>query len=719
MPETGIDYKVALQVARSFNLAFNNAIMYGGDHQTTKDSALSLYRVVQPLLDGIGMITISTEKNSVFVENHCVDRVVSAPRILNRFNRAHLQSVSLDREIRQESMVALFHVLGALVEFQDVETMKVHLDAEQVSGVRMNYVIYRKVTVDDAVVSKDILSDSHNLLGIHPSSRSGTSAEAEPGKLLRQLSELLTLHGSLPEGGSAGLGSTAAPDLSLVEYDSYIANQIKAINHQLDSAELSTAETGLSPAQMLEAIYNIRENVLENMRLQKETGKLAAAGELAINEINLVSYRVIVRLIRDEYRGDRTISVKRLAQIIRRMLPEINELRYLLPQLKDGLFAEGMTPADYLALVKELRSELHSDELIQVLAEASDEIGLSVNEIVEGVREAPEEAARLIVLAAEIKKGGVATDEHQMSGVLSDYIEKVSRALALQAPEVAAPDGGAMLKAVVTRIEREILDRLKAQNISRNTVSDVAQKLANQFAETVALLKGDWVKSHLGPEKPTEETLLAIIEQVAESGQVGVAGDIRSYLLDRGIAAETIDKAVARARQRAAAAITHAIDIPPGVFDPKTTLFFLGREIKMNLRYNTPFSAMLVSYEKVVDLRSYSIMPVTQDITIQLTNQALKWFRELHKRDVDIIGVFSSGGIPIPFLLFPMTGETGAHFVKKRIDKDLPCHEFVVDGITVHVEPIVTVSCFNRKTTPDRASFLKALYQSHCQPKFS
>ena len=31
-------------------------------------------------------------------------------------------------------------------------------------------------------------------------------------------------------------------------------------------------------------------------------------------------------------------------------------------------------------------------------------------------------------------------------------------------------------------------------------------------------------------------------------------------------------------------------------------------------------------------------------------------------------------------------------FVKKRIDKEFPSHEFLVNDITVHIEPKVTVS---------------------------
>lgn len=720
MSETAIDQKEALKIARAFNLAFNNAFMYGGSHQTTKDSGLTLYQVVQPILDSVGTVTISTEKGSVFVENHCVDRVVSVPRILNRFIKAGLQSVSFDRNVCQESMVALLYVLGTLAEFQDVETMKTYLHAGQISGIRMNYVIYQKVTVDDAVINKNILADSQLLLGSQSSSGSDTPAKTEPGSLLRQLSELLTLQDSVTNGVFSGSGSTDAPHLSQAEYGSFIASQIRSINSQLDLVDLPAGENGPSPMQMLETIHKIKETVLESLRVQKESGKLSLVEDLAITEINMISYKVIVRLIREEYRGDRNISIKRLAQIIRRMLPDIRELKHFLPQLKDGLFAEGMTPAEYLSLVKELSKELHSDELTQLLAEASDQVGLSLNELLEGVREAPEEAARLIVLAAEIRKGGVATDDQQMSAVLSDYIEKVSRALALQAPEVAAADGGVMLKAAVTRIEREILDRLKSQNVTAKTVSETALQLAARFEETVAGLKGDWVSSHVGGlKKPTEETLLAIIEQVVELGQTGVTAEIRANLLANGISAETIDSIVSKARQRAAAAITHSIEIPPGVFDAKTTMFFLDREIKLNLRYNTPFSAMLVSYEKVIDLRTYDMLAVTPDMTVQLTNQTLKWFRELHKRDVDIIGVFAYSGISIPFLLLPMTSSPGAHFVKKRIDKEMPCHEFSVDGITVHVEPKVTVSSFNKKTATDRASFLKAIYQHHNQPKLN
>lgn len=714
-----IDLKQALQIARAFSLAFNNAFMYGGGHQTTKDSAASFFQVVRPMLDSAGIITVSADKESIFFENHCVDKLVSAQRISHRFKKAGVQSISFDNETCRESVLALFYLLGSISDFPNVDSMQVYLARQRIAGIRINYVVYRKVTLDDAIVHKDVLSETRSQSNVQQLLASGSYLQADPAGILKEFSEILSLRAAADDTDSSAAGNAASSGLSPEDYDKFITSQIRSINNRLTATEESEDGASLSPSEMLETVYKLKENVLENIRLQRETGKLFSADELVITELNQVTYQVIVRLIREEYRNDRKISVKRLAQIIRRMLPDIIELKYLLPQLKDGLFAEGMSPSDYLSLVKELSRELDSDGLIQIMTEASDQIGLTLNELVEGIRDAPEESARLIVLAAEIKKGGVRADQQQMSAVLSDYIEKVSRALALQAPETAAPGGGALLKAAVTRIEKEILERLKSQNVALNTVSDVALKLATQFAETVSLLKGDWVRTHISRTKnPDENTVLSIIEQIAENGQEdnGVTEEIRAILVSNGFSSDAIDAVIKKAQLRAAAAITHALEIPPGAFNAATTVFFMDREIKLNQRYNTSFSTLLVSYQKVVDLRTYTIVEVTPDISIQLTNQALTLLKEM-RRDLDLVGVYKVNTVCIPLMVLPMTDITGALFVKKRIDKELPCHEFEINGITVHVEPHVTVCGYNKKLTPDKLSYLRSIYQFHCQPK--
>jgi hypothetical protein len=276
-----------------------------------------------------------------------------------------------------------------------------------------------------------------------------------------------------------------------------------------------------------------------------------------------------------------------------------------------------------------------------------------------------------------------------------------------------------MLKAAVTRIEREILDRLKAQNVAPNTISEVAEKLASQFSETVSVLHGDWIRTSLTRlEKPTDDMLLSIIEQVAERGQGGgVTEEIQAVLISHGFSAETIDTIVKKAQQRAAEAITHSIEIPPGVYNPKSTSLFLDREIRLNLRYNTPTSTLLLSFDEIVDIRTFTLIELTPDIHIQLANQSLKFMKEIQKRDLDVIGICIINDVSFPFMIMPMTDVSGALFVKKRLDTEFPQHEFIVNDITVHVVPKVTVSCFNKNLTPDKASYVKAIYHRHNQPK--
>lgn len=719
MSETVLDLKQALQIARGFNLAFNNAFMYGGSHQTTKDSAATFFSILQPMLDIASIITISAEKDSIYIENHCVDKLVSVQRINSRFKKAGVQSISFDRDASQNSALALFYMMGSLSDFKSLETMQAYLDNERITGVRINYVVYQKVTIDDAIVSKTTLSETQLLLSAQHGHSTGSYLQADQSGILREFSEMLSLRNSVDGTEVSGTGTTNTSGLSQAEYDKFISTQIKSFNSQLNSTEESEDGVNLTPAEMLESIYKLKESALEDLKLKRETGKLTSTEELAINEINLISYQVIVRLIKEEYRNDKKISVKRLAQIIRRMLPDIKELKYLLPQLKDGLFAEGMSPSDYLSLVKELNKELDSDGLIQVLIEASEQIGLSFNELLEGIKESPEEAAKLIVLAAEIKKGGVKADDEQMSAVLSDYIEKVSRALALQSPEAVATGGGKMLKAAVTRIEREIIGRLKSQNISENTVSEVARKLADQFSETILNLKDDWAKKNINSSKNLdEETVLSIIEQIAEQGRESdsVTGEIRSILIANGFSTEKIDNMVKKVQISAAAAVTHKIEIPEGTYNASTMVFFLNLEIKRNCRYNSPFSTIFISYEKIFDLQTGTVIDLTPDINIQLTNQALIILKEI-KRDLDVAGIFTVNNTSIPLMVLPMTDISGALFVKKRIEKDFPPHEFIVNGITVHVEPAVTASSYNRNQTVDKIAYLKASYQLHCQPK--
>jgi hypothetical protein len=71
------------------------------------------------------------------------------------------------------------------------------------------------------------------------------------------------------------------------------------------------------------------------------------------------------------------LSLKRLSQIVLRMLPDLNELKRVLPRLKNALLELGMPLSDYCQLVTFLDADLQSEMLSGSLTEAAEGIGVS------------------------------------------------------------------------------------------------------------------------------------------------------------------------------------------------------------------------------------------------------------------------------------------------------------------------------------------------------
>lgn len=235
MSGTEIDLKQALQIARTFNLAFNNAFMFGGDHQTTKDSSANFFIMLEQAFDIVGIITVSVERGSVYLENHCVDKLVSVARIASRFTKAGLQSVSFDKDAALEDVQALFFMIGSLADFKDVATMQQYLVNNSIAGVRLNYVQYQKVTVDEAIVNRDLLSETQMLNNL-PAKGKGDYGQPDPVDLRSGLAEILSLGSGAHENQPSGSDAAGAAGASSAEYDRFIATQIKSISHQLDAS---------------------------------------------------------------------------------------------------------------------------------------------------------------------------------------------------------------------------------------------------------------------------------------------------------------------------------------------------------------------------------------------------------------------------------------------------------------------------------------------------
>ena len=155
-------------------------------------------------------------------------------------------------------------------------------------------------------------------------------------------------------------------------------------------------------ADLAGAVFDMKQ-LLEGIEAQKALG-VAYENEAAIlDHANELTDRVLLQLIKDEYQQGK-ISPARVAQIIRRLIPEAAELKRLLPKIKAALIEEGMPHTQYLELVQELGRELQSEGLATILQQSGEDIGVDGNQLIAEFKQNPEQAAQLIYLASEIRQ---------------------------------------------------------------------------------------------------------------------------------------------------------------------------------------------------------------------------------------------------------------------------------------------------------------------------
>ena len=194
-------------------------------------------------------------------------------------------------------------------------------------------------------------------------STSGIGADPQnldKSPLLRELAPLFSLK-QLFDDPKATVGNLV--NLPAHETDrglEYVTGQIKALNAQVHSGDAEKKFP--STNDMMEAVYKLRQELVQGLDALKTAGKLLAVPDSITEELNRLSRETVLRLIREEYRSG-AVSIKRLAQIIRRIMPDTKELKELLPHLKACLMSEGMSLTDYLQLVKSIVHDLENDDL--------------------------------------------------------------------------------------------------------------------------------------------------------------------------------------------------------------------------------------------------------------------------------------------------------------------------------------------------------------------
>ncbi len=709
---TGLTARDAELLARHFNTAFTTVSGYGTDHPMSARAGESLLESLKSAFSEEPAITLLLDRGALFVEKHPVGERFNPRRLLNLLAQTRIESFTFAPEVRLPDLQHLVDILAHQDRYPDVDAIIKELSKRGSRGIQINYVTYRKVTADQKVVgSEEAGSESQ---GGHQRPLIANDSFGSLASVM-SLSELV----KDPEAYAARL-SEGGDDKG---QRGRLVRQLRNLITQIEGGEIDQ-HGALNSEDLLQAVNSLREKIRRTHESNRDVEVLLSEGDQVLGEVDQLTYSTLVSLVREEYRGG-SFSAKRMAQIIHRMLPDPRDLKRLLPQLKQGLLGEGMSVAEYGKLIHELSSEFRSDGLVQALEAGADSVGMDVDEIVDQIREDPAEAARLIVMATELRRAGV-DDEDQLSQAFSDYIERVSERLALTTPGQEEIEAEAM-SGQIQRVQRLLIDQLGRQGLP----DELTRALRDRLAAIPDIKKavGKPAEEADEPEPPLDNRDSSVSASPADSvqgllGNPNATGPTDEISLSGLSIGSTIGAPQPSASTSAAGSTpTQKVtdtgsplappppSLPQRVLDPANTAFFLKRELKSSRRYQTPFSVLKISIEFLRDDRGRPRRPTGNDLSQLMILLYSHLIEQL--RDLDLIGSLDRKLQAVPLMILPMTEQAGADIVRWRLSDLLREQVFEVDGKKVNVVASVTAVTYDFANDEDPNGFLQRLQTQH------
>jgi GGDEF domain-containing protein len=360
---------------------------------------------------------------------------------------------------------------------------------------------------------------------------------------------------------------------------------------------------------------------------------------------------------------------------------------------------------EFLQLTRELKKELQSEDLVTALEKSADQLGISADVLIEEVNRDPKSAAELIYLASEIRRGS--GDETVLSDLLVDYIERVGSEIALDAAQKQGKEGDQHLRGLISKIESTLVDRLKNKDLSADILHKVAARLGERMEECLEALKSRWTIRHKtftpdGVENPT--AVLGVFDENAATGselgaimeKVRSSIDKKEAVKDQGGSQEEPAPAVPEDEEKA----IKAAALPKGILNRNSILYILEKEIARTIRYETPFSVLMLAIYKVTPAKSLPAGAVNRGAVMHFVLSNLVRVCRL----TDIIGVLERNKF---LALLPMTTEKNSKAAMRRILKSIHDVDYRIEETPVVIKLAGAVTTFDKDRTPTLNDFVK------------
>ena len=461
-------------------------------------------------------------------------------------------------------------------------------------------------------------------------------------------------------------------------------------------------------ADLAGAVFDMKKQLLEGIEAQKALG-VAYENEAAILEnANELTDRVLIQLVRDEYQQGK-ITPARMAQLLRRLVPEADELKRLLPKIKTALLEEGMSHTQYLELVQELSKELQSEGLANILQESGEEIGVDGDQLIAEFKQNPEQAAQLIYLAAEIRRGS--GDEDVLADILAGYVEQMGGQMAMDQTE--EKDDPEHLKKVVGSIESNIVRQLGKMDVGGDVITKLEDRLNARMETVLDQMRTEWIKAKghsgegggTGGTKKVLSVLQTLEQSVSEHDELGEILKIVRTKVEAGEIDENdykkIQEEISRQKQLIKEKESNRV-MPTGVIKAGAMAFILEKEIARSNRYDYSFSALAFSMVRIKPREKVPAGAINSEILMEAVLAMLaETFRE-----VDIVGQLGKNTI---VGVLPLISREDSKKALNRVMKVLQESPIDVIGIPVDIKFAGIAITFDGQHTPDAKSFIRVM----------
>lgn len=715
MPESKINKQRLSNFGRAFLLLFNRLMMYDANHIYCRQAMDQLLPTLEPILATHSPLVFTMYQEQMFVDEEPVDQRVNTSRMVSFFKKTDIQSISFYNGIDRNEIAAFADIFASVKRYPNADAMKREMEAKRIKHIRINHVFFKKVSRDEEVVS---LEDYQKLKaegdadGSPPSKKMFMDTVLE-SIIAEEFGKSLTLKNLIENPVEVSNRMIETDHRSFQQSDAPDRSHGPVLVHQLNmiAAEVEKNLAGLGEAEvssLAEAVFDMKRQLIKGIELRKSMGTAYSNEKALLDKADEIADRVVLKLVKDEYKSGK-ISTSRLAQILKRLVPEPEELKRLLPKIKNVLLEEGMQLADYLKMVEELSSELQDEELSKILKQSAEAVGLYGQDLIMEVKNNPVQAAELIFLAAEIRKTG--GDEKMLTDLLVDYVEKIGSKLTLDMARANKVEGEEHLRQVMEGVESEILSRLRKMDVREEILRRIEDRLNSRYEEVFEQIKGKWTQSLApradGKKDGPETSVLQILEQSAGENDefAKILRMVRDEVQAKGIGEndfKTILEEITEQYEKWQRSKDKTLTFKESL-DSRGLAFFLEKEISRASRYDLPFAVVGFA---VVSARPNRKLPKGALTQSDIVEAVMRRFAS-NIRGSDIAAVAGKNRI---VGIFPMTTPEEAKLAFKRHLRFINTRPFDINGISVAVQAAGAVANFDAKRTPNPSLLMEVLF---------